>query len=97
MAGKTYTRKLSSEEARENYILILKKRLNYFPPLHRKFLMTSGGTARKVAVESYPCTCVGPGKPHQHYFVRWPGLKKGSRIQIDRVAGEPGRYILRQG
>jgi len=96
MAGKTYARKVSSEEAREGYILILKNWLNYFPPLRNRFLLTSGETVKRVAVESYPCTCVGPDKPHEHYFIRWTGLRKGVSIQIDRDTKAPGRYVLKQ-
>ncbi|MEW6142587.1 MAG: hypothetical protein AB1597_05435 [Chloroflexota bacterium] len=96
MTGKTYTRKVSSEEVREGHILILKNWLGYFPPLHQKFLLTSGNTVRRVAIESYPCTCVGPDKPHEHYFIRWPGLKKGICIQIDMDSKSPGRYVLKE-
>jgi len=96
MVDKTYTRKISSEEAREGYILILKNRLNYFPPSGKRFLLTSGETVKRVTVESYPCTCVGPDKPHEHYYIRWPGLRKGSHVQIDRDSEVPGGYILRQ-
>lgn len=96
MAGKTYTRKVLSKEAKEGYILILKNQLSYFPPLRKRFLLTSGEKVKRVAVESYSCTCVGPDKPHEHYFIRWPGLRKGTHLQIDRDSEAPGRYILKQ-
>lgn len=77
-----YERRISSEEAREGYILVLKSRLGFFPAVGTPFEMTCGGRSRRVKVEARACTCRGPHKPHEHYFIRWPGLQKGERIKV---------------
>ena len=94
-APKTYSRKLSSEEAREGYILVLKNKLSFFGGVGASFALVQGGAPRAARVEAYDCACVGPDKPHQHYFIRCAGLKAGDRVEIERVAGESGRYTLR--
>jgi len=91
---KPYIRKISSEEAREGYILVLKSRLRFFPPVGEAFEMAQGTQRKRAKVESVPCICRGPGKPHEHYFVRWNGLKRGGRVAIEKVAGAPRRYRL---
>ena len=76
----SYERKISSEEASEGYIMVLKDRLGFFPPVGQDFSL-SGAPAR---VESRYCECRGPEKPHDHYFIRRAGLGKGQRIAITR-------------
>jgi hypothetical protein len=87
-----YTRKISGEEAREGYIMILKNWLGFFPPRGQEFRILSQGEDREVRVESYPCQCRGPERPHEHYFIRWPGLRAGEKIGITRLS--EGRYVL---
>ncbi len=88
-----YTRKLSSGEAREGYILVLKNRLSFFGGAGASLTIAVGESIRRVRVEAYDCTCVGPDKPHQHYFIRWPGLKARDRVEIEK--GSEDRYVLR--
>ncbi|MGB8657771.1 MAG: hypothetical protein WCE90_08305 [Candidatus Zixiibacteriota bacterium] len=90
-----YTRKISSEEAREGYILVLKDKLPFFPPIGEEFDLTRGGKKKKAKVESYHCTCRGPDLPHEHYFIRWKGLKAKDRVEIERVAKKQGMYLLK--
>lgn len=94
VAAKPYARKVSSEEAREGYIFVLKSRLGFFPPVGKAFELTHAGTTRKAKVEAVPCTCRGPAEPHDHCFVRWSGLKRGDVVTIRQDAGEPPRYRL---
>jgi hypothetical protein len=91
---KIYQRKISSEEAREGYILVLKNWLPFFPGVGELFEVDARGTVRKVRVESYPCTCRGLDKPHEHYFIRWPGLQAGDWVEITKDPGGNG-YGLR--
>ena len=77
-----YVRKISTKEAQEGYIFILKNKLSLFPPLHEEFNLTPNNSPRKVMVESYSCSCRGPDKPHEHYFIRWAGLKSGDKVKI---------------
>jgi hypothetical protein len=92
MKNTVYSRKISSKEAKEGFIFILKNKLNFFPPLKSEFNLINNNSPREVKVESYPCTCQGPDKPHDHYFIRWEGLNTGDRIEITK---EGDNYILK--
>jgi hypothetical protein len=87
-----YGRKISAEEAREGYVFVRKDQLSFFPPLLTAFRLETpaGGTASQV--ESYPCVCRGPDLPHEHYFIRCQGLRKGTKVVI-RHTDEAG-YAL---
>lgn len=80
----TYERKISSEEAAEGYVFILKDRLDFFPPINEPFELLDGSDRSKSTVEARDCTCRGPEKPHQHYFIRRPGLVRGSKVTLSR-------------
>jgi hypothetical protein len=88
MSTTGYERRISAEEAREGRVLIEKSRLRLFPPVGTLFSLAVEGRSRRVRVESYQCTCRGPLKPHEHWFVRWPGLEKGTSVRI--TPGERG-------
>jgi len=90
-----YGRRISSEEAREGYIMVLKSRLAFFPPVKRGFELVGSDLRRRVRVESYRCTCRGPDSPHEHYFIRWKGLRSKDRIEIEKDARRRGRYHIR--
>ena len=85
---KTYERKISSEEAREGYIMILKNRLSFFPPLRKSFVLLAENQKKEARIESYSCRCQGPDFPHEHYFVRWDGLKRGDSLVISKNENE---------
>lgn len=88
-----YERRLSGTEAREGRIMVLKSALGCFPPVGEAFELGGLGRTTRVAVEAEPCVCRGPEKPHEHYFIAWPGLEAGARVRIEPV-GEPGRYSI---
>ncbi len=90
-----YARKISSEEAREGYIMVLKARLAFFPPAGSPFDLDDEGRKTRAKVESYGCACRGPDLPHEHYFIRRAGLTKGDRVEIERAGGSPPAYRLR--
>ena len=92
-----YTRKISTEEASEGYILVLKNKLNFFPPIGKQFIIMHVNQERKVKVESYSCTCQGPDAPHEHYFIRWKGLKAKEKVKIEKDFKKEGRYSLHIG
>jgi hypothetical protein len=89
-----YSKKVTSEEAREGYVLVLKNRLSYFPPVRKSFSLVRDGHSRKARVESYPCNCRGPEDPHKHFFIRSGGLRVGDRVVIRREASRKARYLL---
>jgi hypothetical protein len=69
---------------------MLKSRLSFFPPVGSPFRMKHGSATRKVKVEAIPCTCRGPEKRHEHYVVRWSGLKEGQAVTVRK----DGSYVL---
>ncbi len=89
-----YSKRLTSEEAREDYVLVLKNQLSYFPPVSKSFLLVRDGHSRRARVESYPCSCRGPDEPHRHFFIRSGELKAGDQVVIRRDASRKARYLL---
>ena len=79
-----YSRKISSKEAKKGFIFILKNRLSFFPPLNHTFEIVNGEISKEVNIQSYPCTCRGPDRPHEHYFIEFEGLKAGNKIEITK-------------
>lgn len=96
MKNNVYTRKISSKEAKEGFIFILKNRLNFFPQLGSEFKLVNDDQIEEVSVESYPCTCRGPDLPHEHYFIRWEGLKAEDKVKIIKDLDEEGKYRLQK-
>jgi hypothetical protein len=94
MAQRAYRRRVSADEAHEGYVLVLKNRLTFFPPVGQPFTLASGGASCRARVETVDCTCRGPDRPHQHYRIRWPGLRAGQRIAIERAHDAAARYEL---
>jgi len=90
-----YSRKVSSEEAREGYLLVLKNKLRLFPPLGKRFDLLQNDVLGRAKVESYRCTCRGPELPHEHYFIRWKGLRPKDRVEIREDPERQGRYVVR--
>ena len=93
--GHVYSRKISSEEARGEYVLVLKNKLPFFPLLREPFHLIHDKVSSRTRVESYRCTCRGPDLPHEHYFVRWKGLKPKDRVEIREDPKRQGRYLIR--
>ena len=89
-----YARKISSEEAREGYVMILKSKLAFFPPIGKAFNLIHDRMRSTTRVESYRCTCRGPELPHEHYFIRWKELKTADRIEIREDHRSKGTYII---
>jgi len=85
MKEKFYSRKISSKESEKGFIFILKNQLNYFPDLNDHFILTNGELSKTVSIKSYPCTCRGPDKPHEHYYIPWNGLSSGEKIEITKT------------
>ena len=83
-AKSLYSRRISSKEAQEDFIFVLKNKLSLFPPLGNTFKLVTDKLSKEVKVESYPCTCRGPERPHDHYFISWEGLEAGDKIEITK-------------
>ena len=89
---KIYKRKISSDEEKNEYIFILKNKLSYFPTVGEDFTLLNGNIKHTVNVKSYDCNCVGPDKPHKHYYINFKGLKKSSVVEIEKLNN--GEYKL---
>ena len=89
-----YSRKISAEEAKKGHIFILKDKLLYFPSRGKPFVLCEREQEKSVLVESYRCTCRGPQLPHEHYFIRWNGVRFGDRITITKDEKIAERYNL---
>lgn len=85
-----YRRKVSGEEARHGHLLVERRRVRFFPPPGEEFDLEGLPTR----VESYACSCRGPEKPHEHWYVRVPGLRPGEEVEVEDLGG--GRYALRR-
>jgi hypothetical protein len=90
----SYTRKISAEEAKKGYIFILKDQLSFFPSSGKSFTLCEREQEKMVFVESYRCTCRGPQLPHEHYFIRWDGLRFGQKVIITQDGKTAGKYAL---
>ncbi|MGB9936410.1 MAG: hypothetical protein ACPK7O_01690 [Methanobacterium sp.] len=77
-----YSRKISSKEAKNGFIFVLKNKLSFFP--EDVFKLSHDTLSKEVKVESYPCTCRGPERPYEHYFISWEGLEVGDIIEITK-------------
>lgn len=89
----SYSREISSKEANENFIFILKNKLSFFPEINKKFGLSDDKLYREVSIESYPCTCRGPDRPHEHYFISWDDLKAGDKVEITKK--NENKYFLK--
>jgi len=89
-----YSRKISATEAKKNYIFILKNKLSVFPPEGNEFKLVKDELTKNVKIESYSCICRGPDRPHEHYFIRWNGLKAGDKVEIIKVE-DNDEYLLK--
>jgi len=86
--SKPYMRRLTSEERREGFLLVEKRRLGLFPSKGDRFKVKVGREFFETALEAIPCQCRGPDKPHAHYHIPLPKLKnmsKGSSVTLTQV------------
>jgi hypothetical protein len=90
-----YSRRISQEEERQGYVLVLKNRLSFFPPPGTNFSLIIDDVRRTVKVDFYSCTCRGPELPHEHYFMPWRGLKAGDRAEIYQNLRKQSAYLMR--
>ncbi len=91
-----YRRKVSREEAGKGGILIAKNMLKNFPRVGESFKLKFEGAEGDVEVISVPCHCVGPDKPHEHYYLEVKELVKlrwGKIVSITK--NENGEFSLK--
>ena len=64
-----YRRKISAEEARERYILVLKNALDFFPKLGKPFTLKVGDKKFEMYLEPVEVWNMGPKKPRYDYRI----------------------------
>lgn len=64
-----YRQKVSSKMLGERAIMLGKKDTKQFPPVGSEFTLKHGDTKDTVCVEARDCECMGPRRPHQHYYL----------------------------
>ena len=89
-----FFRKVSADEVKKGHIFVLKDKLSFFPVAGKPFDLKSGNTEKKAFIESYHCECRGPQLPHDHYFIRWEGLRFGDKVSIQKDAKAENTFQL---
>ena len=92
-----YKRRISGEEVKKGYIFVLKDKLDFFPAIGKSFELKSGTTTKQSRVETYRCTCRGPELPHDHYFIRWEGLRFGDKVTFEKDEKKENTYAISLG
>lgn len=64
-----YRRKISAEEARDRYILVLKNSLDFFPKLGKPFTLKVKDKELEIYLESVDVWSMGPKKPQHSYRI----------------------------
>ncbi len=67
--AEAYRRKISAEEARERYILILKNALDLFPKLGKAFTLKVADKEIEMFLEPIEVWSMGPKKPRYDYRI----------------------------
>ena len=92
-----YKRRISGEEVKKGYIFILKDKLDFFPAVGKSFELKSDSVTKEARIETYRCTCRGPELPHDHYFIRWEGLRFGDKVSIEKDEKKENSYEISLG
>ena len=64
-----YRRKISAEEAKERYILVLKSGLDFFPKLGKPFTLKVADKEIEMFLEPVEIWSMGPKKPRYDYRI----------------------------
>ncbi len=89
-----FVRRISSEEVKKGYVFVLKDKLDFFPGIGKPFELKSDTKKKEARVETYRCTCRGPELPHDHYFIRWEGLRFGDKVAIEKDEKAENKYEI---
>jgi len=67
--AEVYQRKISAEEAKERYIMVLKSALDFFPKLGKPFTLKVEDKEIEMYLESVEVWSMGPKKPQYSYRI----------------------------
>ncbi|MBN2380091.1 hypothetical protein JXM67_09855 [candidate division WOR-3 bacterium] len=94
---KPYTRRLSTTEVKEGFILIQKDKLKLFPEPGQAFNLRFKDKDYYTRILPVRCTCQGPDKPHCHWRLDASGfihLLTDKRPSIKITKAEDTLYEL---
>ncbi len=92
-----YERRISEEEADKGRLFIFKNKLADFPAVGSSIQVEADGQTFEAKIEADPCTCVGPDKPHHHYYLASKELaetvskKKGEVVTVYKIGDKTYR------
>lgn len=66
----TFEKIITQAEALDKQIIIPKQALKVFPKPWKEFMLKFGKEKYTTKIEALSCSCMGPQKPHDHYWLR---------------------------
>ncbi len=90
----SYRRRISADEAKGNFIFVVKHWIDFFPEAGKIFRLEFENKRHDAAIKSIDCRCVGPERPHRHFHIKLKDIKlnKGDGIVLTK---QKDRYLLR--
>ena len=91
-----FSRKISIDEEQKNAVLVDKSKLKQFPDLGKEFKIKVGKRMVSAHVNAVSCTCVGPEKPHENYYLHFFSslqFKKGQKVSVSK--GKKANFELK--
>lgn len=80
-----YTRKLSGEEIRGRFIMVLKNDLDFFPKIGTVFKLKINGKDYDARLDAIECWCRGPRKPHFHYQIKFDAFRDAFKFHYAKL------------
>jgi hypothetical protein len=78
-----YERRIGAEEEERGFIAVMKSDIGVFRPSGRPSTARSEGSANSFR-SSRTLRVPGPEKPHEHWFIHWPGIRRGQTVTFVR-------------
>lgn len=80
-----YTRRLSGEEIKGRFIMVMKNELKIFPKVGTGFKLKINEQVFDAQVDAVECWCMGPKKPHSHYHIKYDGFRDAYNFHFTKV------------
>lgn len=89
-----YERAISPEEAALGKVLVLKTYWNRLPAPGSNLRIIMSGESMRAKLQRVRCKCVGPERPHYHYYFVLPkrvNLRPWQRVKLQVIGNEETR------
>lgn len=80
-----YTRRLSGEEIKGRFIMVMKKDLKFFPKIGTDFKLKVNDREFETRIDAVECWCMGPRKPHSHYHIKYDHIREAFDFHFAKV------------